>query len=120
MQLGSLLPVPVAKTLGLLIILFLLAGGCAALKAAVKIASPTVQAGRDQDLDLAIIKTEGTGDSVALWGSIAGLTVVALSAYPAQRKARLVWNSWRGRSGKPETRSGKGKEVCLKFSEWES
>lgn len=57
-------------------------------------------------------KIGGDGDSVALW-----LAILALGAYPIQRTARLAWNSWRGRSG---PRSGKGRDVCVKLSEWDS
>jgi hypothetical protein len=102
-----------------IIVLGLLLGGCAAFKAAFKVASPT--AGGDQMIGL----KGGDGDSVASWIAIMGLTSVALISYPAQRKARLAWNSWRGRSGSsgspgPPTRSRKGREVCIKSSEWES
>ncbi len=46
-------------------------------------------------------KIGGDGDSVALWLAIGGLTILAFAAYPAQRTARLAWNSWRGQSGPP-------------------
>jgi hypothetical protein len=59
----------------------------------------------------------GDGDSVALWIAIAGLTSIALVAYPAQRAARLAWNSWQG---KTRSRSGKGSDLCIKHSEWDS
>lgn len=62
-------------------------------------------------------KIGGDGDSVALWIAIAVLGLVAVSAYPAQRGLRLAWSSWRGQSG---PRKGKGKDVCIKFSEWDS
>jgi hypothetical protein len=62
-------------------------------------------------------KIGGGDDSMALWLAIAGLTVVALSAYPAQRALRLGWNSWRGKSG---PRKGRGRDLCVKFSEWDS
>lgn len=63
-------------------------------------------------------KIGGDGDSIALWGAIAGLTLISLVAYPAQRGLRLAWNSWRGVNG--TSRKGKGKEVCIKFAEWDS
>lgn len=62
-------------------------------------------------------KIGGDGDSVALWIAIIVLGVVALAAYPAQRSLRLAWNSWRGESSR---RSGKGKDLCIKLSEWDS
>lgn len=62
-------------------------------------------------------KIGGDGDSVALWIAIVVLGMVALAAYPAQRSLRLAWNSWRGESSR---RSGKGKDLCIKLSEWDS
>jgi hypothetical protein len=59
----------------------------------------------------------GDGDSIALWMSIGVLGLIALTAYPAQRSLRLAWNSWRGKSS---PRSDKGRDVCIKFSEWDS
>lgn len=63
-------------------------------------------------------KIGGDGDSVSLWIAIVVLGVVAISAYPAQRAARLGWKSWRGSPEKPRT--GKGKEVCIKILEWDT
>lgn len=124
------------------LVLLLLLGGCALLpKTDVPVASPS--AGGDQTVGVKVEeevtlanegdsvaegqgdastgggvgKIGGDGDSVALWMAIVILGVIALSAYPAQRYVRLAWNSWRGRSG---PRKGKGWEVCVKFSEWES
>ncbi len=57
----------------------------------------------------------GNGDSIALWIALAILGVVALSAYPAQRKLRLIWGSRNGAQ-----RKGKGSEMCIKFSDWDS
>lgn len=59
----------------------------------------------------------GNGDSVALWLAVAALGTVAIGAYPIQRKARLLWNSWRSPRG--VSRQGKGREACIKISEWE-
>ncbi len=64
-------------------------------------------------------KIGGDGDSIALWLAIASLALLPL-AYPTTRGLRLAWGRWRGKSPTTETRSKKGKEVCLKFSEWES
>lgn len=91
--------------------LLLILSSCAALKT--RFVSPDTRfRGSTGDIG-------GDGDSVALWIAILGLTAVALVAYPAQRKVRLAWNSWRnGSSGK--TRSRKGKDLCIKSSEWES
>lgn len=62
-------------------------------------------------------KIGGDGDSVALWIAIVVLGLLVLAAYPAQRSLRLAWNSWRGESS---SRSGKGKDLCIKLSEWDS
>lgn len=106
----------------------LLLSGCAL---GGKVASPDVDvASPKTTVDQDVVTDEGPaggvvgqvgggGDSVALWLAIAALAVVALSAYPVQRYGRLAWNSWRGKSGL-QTRSRKGREMCVKFSEWDS
>lgn len=58
----------------------------------------------------------GEGDSISLWLAIIALGTAPLM-YPAQRTLRLAWNSWRGKSG---TKSGKGEELCVEYSKWDS
>jgi hypothetical protein len=118
--------------LGLFLSLFLLLGGCVT-SAKVPVLSPssggdqTVGYNRKTDVDTSARSEEGPAggivgkigggsDSIALWLAIASLGLMPF-VYPASRKVRFLWNGWRGRSS---SKKGKGSEVCIKLSEWDS